>query len=84
MNSSYFLKKNFRRWLAALAAERRLVLTDRQEGLELTPAARHLARAQAQVRGEEPNELIERGGRYFRTTGEVLNFPSRINSQDTG
>jgi predicted Fe-S protein YdhL (DUF1289 family) len=44
------------RWLQAMAEERRLVIKDRQDGLEFPPTARQLARMAARCKRRPPSK----------------------------
>lgn len=44
------------RWLQAMAEERRLVVKDRQDGLEFPPTARQLARMAARCKRRPPSK----------------------------
>lgn len=44
------------RWLEAMAEERRLVVKDRQDGLEFPPTARQLARMAARCKRRPPSK----------------------------
>lgn len=56
--------KEKQRWLDAFAEERILVLKDKNDGLELPPAARHLARVAAFRQKRPPRKL--RHGKNFK------------------
>lgn len=54
--------KEKQRWLEAFEEERRLVTQDKDDGLDLPPAARHLARVAAYRQKRPPRKLRRR---YF-------------------
>ncbi|XP_023726121.2 rho guanine nucleotide exchange factor 4 [Cryptotermes secundus] len=60
------------RWLQAMAEERRLVVKDRQDGLEFPPTARQLARMAARCKRRPPSK--PRSKNYKQDSGYSMNL----------